>query len=181
MLRRHWSPALRAGQIRIRRLVLCLAIASALALVGSSVSAQAAVDTLRLSERVEAINAVLSPSLGVHSAPINVEPCSIFLALSRDRGSMERLSPEVQKQLTVPAPASCRGPRDIAYTRPAWIIHRIDREGKDRLRVVAQVIPRPAYSYSAEYQLFSAVRRDGTASWVVNQVRLYDFITWVFH
>jgi hypothetical protein len=181
MLHSHGYTALKARQIRSMRAVLCLAIGSALALVGSSVSAQAAADTLRLAERVEAINAVLSPNLGVLPAPINIEPCSIFLTLSRDREPMQQLRPEIQSQLTDLIPAACKEPRDIAYKTPAWIIRSIHREGNNRLRVVAQVIPRAAYTYNVEYQLIPAVRRDGTASWSVNEVRLYDFVSYVFH
>jgi hypothetical protein len=149
------------------------------------VSAQATADTLRLSERVEAINRVLGPSLGVLPTPIKIEACSIFLALSRDPESFERLKPEVRSQLAGLTPASCRGRRDIAYTPPIWVIHSIDREGKDRLRVVAHVSKSftpgcCTYGYTAEYQLTATVHRDGTTSWGVNQVRFYDFVTWVF-
>jgi hypothetical protein len=142
-------------------------------------------DSLTIAERAEVLNTILAPELGLVLRPVEVEPCSILLALGRDPQFTELLKPQVRSRFAGSVSDSCRGSRDITRKTPSgWILREVKRQGGERVSVLATVWHRVGHNretvHSAEYTLTRRASFDKTPFWGIDQVRLYDFAFYVY-
>jgi hypothetical protein len=151
-----------------------------------------AVDSLSTAERAEILNEILGPELARTLPALEVEPCSVFLALGRDPQFAERLKPQVRSRLAGPVRAPCGGPKDIKRkTSSGWMLREVKQEGTDRVSVLAtvwhlvgteqQLGHHQEAAYTAEYTLRRKASSGQSTFWSIDQIKLYDFVTWVYH